>query len=146
MKRHDALIPLTHDHHHALAQARRLHMSSEGDPERWVEAARAFLEFYKKDTLAHFHEEEEEIFPLVVDEPEVERPLTRVLLEHLRIHRSVHKLQDEVDRGSPSAKTMAEISTLLQDHIRFEEKTLFPLVERLAPTGLGTVELAARNR
>ena len=24
-RRHETLIPLTHDHHHALAQAKRLH-------------------------------------------------------------------------------------------------------------------------
>jgi hypothetical protein len=34
----------------------------------------------------------------------------------------------EVDRD-----TLSEISTILTEHVRFEEKELFPLIERLIP-------------
>jgi hypothetical protein len=32
-RRHDSLVPLSHDHHHALAQARRLERAASMDDE-----------------------------------------------------------------------------------------------------------------
>lgn len=53
-KRHDALIPLTHDHHHTLAQARRLRDASAGDSKVLRRAADDFVNFYfGRARLAH---------------------------------------------------------------------------------------------
>ena len=139
--RHDALIPLTHDHHHALAHARRLRLAATGsDEERGAEVS-AFLDFYRADTLLHFREEEEVIFPLLIDVEEAQEPLSRLMMEHLRIHALVHDL--EVGADPSTMKTLAET---LENHIRFEEKTLFPMVERCAESSLGSVSLAPRSR
>lgn len=70
MKRHESLIPLTHDHHHTLAQARRLKDAlSGGDGATMRRAADDFVNFYLSRARRHFHEEEELFFaPLIDDE------------------------------------------------------------------------------
>lgn len=69
--RHETLIPLTHDHHHALAQARRLHNIVELDDEtQRRNLANDFINFYFGRALRHFHEEEELFFAPLIDHPE----------------------------------------------------------------------------
>jgi hemerythrin-like domain-containing protein len=145
MKRHDALIPLTHDHHHALVQARRLLVAATSEPDQRLVAAREFIDFYDRDTLAHFREEEELIFPLVVDREEAEASLTRLMMEHLRIHALVRRVAVEIEQGDLQTATMTSLSDLLEAHIRFEEKTVFPMIEELA-ADLASVHLAHRDR
>ena len=65
MKRHRALIPLSHDHHEALVAARRLRHGADA-PEP-IAAATAFLAFFAASAVPHFREEEELLFPRVAD-------------------------------------------------------------------------------
>jgi hemerythrin-like domain-containing protein len=146
MKRHDALIPLTHDHHHALAQARRLRLATAAGPEERTAVAGEFIDFFGRDTLVHFRKEEEIIFPLVVEEREAEAPLARLMMEHLRIHALVRRLAAEVEDGDPRPATLDGLSNILETHIRFEEKTFFPLVENLVPSDLAALDLVPRDR
>ena len=146
MKRNEHLMPLTHDHHHALAQARRLQLAAAAGPQECLEAGLGFLNFYEKDTLLHFREEEEIVFPLVVEHEEAAAPLARLLMEHLRIHALVHKLRTETDAGEPTPDTLAGLGKTLEQHIRFEEKTMFPMIERLVAPALEEVQLARRDR
>jgi hemerythrin-like domain-containing protein len=129
MKRHAALVPLSHDHHHGLVQARRLRRAADrGAPER-REAAATFLGFFEQETRGHFRREEERLFPLLVGGPDPATGLlTRALLEHQRVHALVAGLETEAD-----PRTMAELGKLLEQHIRFEERTLFPFIEQVAP-------------
>ena len=145
-RRHDRLIPLTHDHHHALAHARRLRIAAEADPGERRAAAVKFVDFFERDAVTHFREEEEVLFPLVVHATEVETFLVRALLEHVRIHALVDRLRREVDGRLVSAEVLLELAAAFEEHIRFEEKVLFPLVERLAGSSLDGIELAERQR
>lgn len=131
MKRHPSLVPLSHDHHHGLVQARRLRKAAaEPGP---GEAARTFLRFFRAETLRHFREEEELLLPRAADAEEAREPIVRTLLEHQRIHALVARLTWETEAGEPSAETMRALAELLEGHIRFEERELFPLLERLIP-------------
>ena len=145
-KRHENLIPLTHDHHHALAAARHLQLAAGRDTAGRVAATNTFLEFFGSETVAHFREEEEDIFPLVIDAAEAKDPLVRLLLDHVQIHGLVGRLQAELAGDGPSEDTMTAIASSLQKHIRYEEKVFFPMVESLAPDPLDSVELAPRAR
>jgi iron-sulfur cluster repair protein YtfE (RIC family) len=131
MKRHPALVPLSHDHHHGLVQAKRLRASAHGGDAR--AAARAFLRFFSDETVEHFREEEEQLFPLVAESDEAREPLVRVLLEHQRLHALAGRLAAQVEAGAPASELMAELGELLEQHIRYEERQLFPLIERLSP-------------
>ena len=133
MKRHGALIGLSHDHHRGLVQARRLRRAAGGDPPDQGAAA-AFLEFFARDTRWHFRDEEERFFPLLVDadRPATE-PLARALLEHQQLYALVSKLEGEVAAGDACEATMRQLAQALEEHIRFEERTLFPLIEKVVP-------------
>lgn len=149
MKRHESLIPLTHDHHHALARARRMRLAAEGDdPDERLESGREFCEFYGKETILHFHEEEEVVFPLVVDRDDAPTELlTRVLLEHVRMHGLVAKLRGQVEAGAVGAELLGEVADLLRGHVRVEEDELFPAIQELVGDDeLSGVHLAERDR
>ena len=119
VRRHAALVPLSHDHHRALVHARRLR-------ERGLAEAPAFLRFFAAETTRHFREEEELVFPLLYsDEPE---SLREVLLQHHRLRVLAQRLRDGED-------VTAELAALLESHIRLEEREVFELVQRRAPEG-----------
>jgi hemerythrin HHE cation binding domain-containing protein len=143
--RHDSLLPLTRDHHHALAQARRLKTGAIS-PEHATRARAAddFLNFYLGRALHHFREEEELFFPPAADFDEARPLVVRAVMEHLNIHRLVGLLKDELASTSVSANLLGEISEALRLHVRFEEDELFPLIERLVPSG--RLEQIARHR
>lgn len=147
MKRHNSLIPLTHDHHHALAQVRTLLLSAGQSNEERKRKANDFVVFFETETRTHFREEEEVVFPPVVDEAEAEPILARVMLQHLHIHALVHTLRSELEGGTPSAGALSSVANKIEEHIRFEEKTVFPLIERLLPEEvLNAVALHPRHR
>jgi quercetin dioxygenase-like cupin family protein len=90
--------------------------------------------FFARETRPHFRDEEERFFPLLVgaDEPAGEL-LVRALLEHQRLYALVGKLDGELAAGGASQTTLRQLAQTLVEHIRFEERTLFPLIEKAAP-------------
>ncbi|HZJ50819.1 MAG TPA: hemerythrin domain-containing protein [Actinomycetota bacterium] len=144
--RHDSLVPLTHDHHHALAQARRLKESAltndESDRRR---ATDDFINFYLGSLLRHFREEEELFFAPLVDEEDAHDLVMRALAEHLRVHARVRLLKRDLAVGKAEPTQLAELSKLLTAHVRVEERDVFPLVERLLSEDELT-DLAASGR
>lgn len=143
-RRHDALVPLTHDHHHTLAQARRLlDVSKMTDETQRRNLANDFVNFYFGRALRHFHEEEELFFAPLVDHPEARDLVARAVSDHLRLHALVRTVKRQLSSGDADGEVLRQISKMLTEHVRFEEQELFPLVERLIPddelTDLATV-------
>jgi hemerythrin-like domain-containing protein len=148
-KRHDALIPLTHDHHHALVHARALIASADAEPEERTRVTASFLSFYEQDTLLHFHEEEEVLFPALLEHvDDVPSELVQVLVEHVRIHGLVGRLRASAGTADgPGSALLRRLGETLRGHVRLEENELFPLIERVVPPeDLGRVAFAARER
>ena len=145
-RRHESLIPLTHDHHHALGQARRLKDVSKlaSDTER-RNLVNDFLNFYFGRVIRHFHEEEELFFAPVVDDPRAEALVTRAIKDHLRLHALVRVVRRQLSTGESDQTLLAEISDLLTAHVRFEEDELFPLIEELIPED-ELIDLATTGR
>jgi quercetin dioxygenase-like cupin family protein len=144
VRRHRALVPLSHDHHHALVEARRLRRGAD-DAEPGAAAA-AFLRFFSTETVQHFREEEELLFPLAVGFDEAREPVVQALLEHQRLHALVAELDARLADGRPPADVMRELGQLLDAHVRHEERVLFPLLERLvADQALEALPIAARE-
>jgi hemerythrin-like domain-containing protein len=133
-RRHDALVPLTHDHHHTLAQARRLlDVSKMSDETQRRNLANDFVNFYFGRALRHFHEEEELFFAPVVDHPEARDLVARAVSDHLRLHALVRTVKRQLSSGDADGEVLRQISKMLTEHVRFEEQELFPLIERLIP-------------
>jgi quercetin dioxygenase-like cupin family protein len=130
MKRHSALVSFSHDHHHALVQARRLRRAAaaDGDP---APSAAAFRQFFAAVTIPHFRDEEEVLFPLIVDAEEARPLLIEALVDHQQLHALAASLAGSADDLRAS---MDELGRRLEQHVRLEERSLFPLIERLVST------------
>jgi hemerythrin-like domain-containing protein len=131
VKRHPALIPLSHDHHHGLSEARRLRRASTADDAARRVAVERFLRFYGDETVGHFSVEEELVFPLLVGcgEP-AEQLVVKALLEHQRIRSMAAGLEAAHATGDADPSLMRQLAELLENHIRFEERQLFPVLEQ----------------
>ncbi|HZJ51721.1 MAG TPA: hemerythrin domain-containing protein [Actinomycetota bacterium] len=133
-RRHETLIPLTHDHHHALAQARRLQdVANLTDQAQRRTLANDFINFYFGRAVRHFHEEEELFFAPLIDEPQARDLVLRAVSDHLRLHALVRTIKRQLSDGEADQQILGQISKLLTEHVRFEEQELFPLVEQLVP-------------
>jgi len=140
-KRHDSLIPLSHDHHHALAHARRLEAAvAMTDVSERRRAADDFVNFYLGRLVRHFREEEELFFAPLVDNDEARDQVIQAVAQHLQVHALARALRRQLADGE------AEPETLLTTHVRWEERNLFPLVERLlSPEQLAEMATVGRR-
>lgn len=122
MKPEPALHPLSQDHHEILALAQRLKHAVDADL-----ATAAFLSFWSAHGHAHIRIEEEVLLPGWVKEDESadDQMVVRVLSEHLLIRGAVRSLE----RGETSIDRIHDLGTLLESHVRFEDRTLFPRIE-----------------
>jgi len=146
-RRHEALIPLTHDHHHALHNVRLLRHAAATDKEERFAAARSFVAFFREHSVHHFREEEEILFPRAIHQPHAPvDQISRVLVEHVRIHAMVDELERQVADGAVEPASMIELADLLKAHIRFEEDVLFPSIEKVVGSDLEGVALSASGR
>jgi iron-sulfur cluster repair protein YtfE (RIC family) len=126
MKRHPALQQLSRDHHHALAVAQRLKRT---DAPGANDARGLFLEYWERDGRGHFREEEEVLLPTLSRFAELDQPvISRVLLDHVRIRR----LAEDVAADAELADLHA-LGIELEQHVRREERELFPLIEQSLP-------------
>ena len=106
-------------------------MAADGDVQELVGQAQGFLDFFHEQTLDHFREEEEVVFPLAVEDERAAALLGRALIEHLKIHALASRLSAQVSEGSVTAETAIALAAALDAHIRFEEGELFPLIEEV---------------
>ena len=121
MKRDEALQPLSREHLAALLVAKKLKEAT-----TLAEATRTFLEFSQKDGRRHFRVEEEVLLPGWAMHAEVDRDgVRRMLDDHLVIRREALRLE----AGEATLEEARELGKLLHDHVRFEERQLFPRAE-----------------
>jgi hemerythrin-like domain-containing protein len=123
MKRHPDLQSLSRDHHQALVIARRLQRVKDED---LIEARAAFLEFWRRHGQRHFRIEEEVLLPGFAGAGGADDPvITRVLHEHAEIRLQALQLQG----GTASPQAQRALGELLAEHVRLEERELFPAIE-----------------
>lgn len=142
MKRSPQLEPLSDDHHNALVLARRCRHAAESAAseasvaELWHELRRRFA----AELEPHFAVEERLLLPALTDAGE-SALAERTRGEHARLRALV--------ASAPAAERAAAFGKLLHDHVRFEERTLFPRAEAVLPAPLleavGRAALAARG-
>jgi hemerythrin-like domain-containing protein len=120
-KRAEALQPLSRDHLKALPAAKALREAEDAGAARV-----AFLDFWREHGAHHFRVEEEVLLPRWALYAEVDRPgVDRMLGEHLAIRREALRLE----MGEGSLEDLRGLGDLLHDHVRFEERRLFPAIE-----------------
>ncbi|SIS47038.1 hemerythrin domain-containing protein [Salimicrobium flavidum] len=130
MKRHEALIPLSHHHHHGLVLAQRLQKTEERD--KFRELMKDIQEFWENDGRDHFREEEEILLPLYSCYASIEEDedIRKMLMDHVVIRGLIEKLH-KVERHD--YELFRELGEKLHDHIRMEERVIFPKIETAVP-------------
>jgi hemerythrin-like domain-containing protein len=133
MKRAAALRKLSDDHHQRLVQVQRLTKAptmGEG-VEPLEETAKTFLEFWQRETSAHFRKEEEVLLPVLAryGQDVSQRRLMEMLAQHAQIRGLVMQLSDEYAAGNTRPETLRDIGDRLEVHIRLEERQVFPMIE-----------------
>ena len=127
MKRSRELRELSVQHHYGLVAARSLSQAAQSDAPVKEVVAR-FLAAWRAEIQPHFRLEEEFLLPefaRVV--PADDALIVRTLTEHVALRRAVHEL--EASQNEPAPPLLEATGRALHDHIRFEERELFPAVE-----------------
>jgi hypothetical protein len=128
MKRDPALAGLSRDHHQALAVALKLRRAA-GDTAGAARAA--FLEFWERDGHQHFRIEEDVLLPAFAGFGDAHHPLVaRALCEHAVIR---HRAGVMAGERLPPVEALHELGAMMAEHVRLEERELFPLIEESIP-------------
>jgi hypothetical protein len=149
-------VALSRDHHAALVQAQALRRAADGArPQEGEDAssrvARAFLAFHRDELLGHMADEEEVLLPR--GESADPEGAERIREEHAELNALTRSLSDALADGGDLRPLLKQIGTLLDDHVRLEERGFFMAVQAmLTPQALGalgqalTEHRAARGR
>ena len=122
LKRHPALVPLSHDHHHGLSLCFKIRTGLKKDVE--TERVRNYvIDFFDRHLKKHFSEEEEVLLKWL-DKNNEKR------IETENQHKSIYKLKEELEDNNKNHRNLLEIfEKELNAHIRFEERDLFPYLQ-----------------
>lgn len=125
MKRHAALLQLSREHHHALKMSRQARFACDaGLAPAIAQAAEIICERFRNELEPHFQSEETDLLPALAAAG-ASGLVQRTLDEHAELRDLNRRLAE------PDAETLARFATLLNDHVRFEERELFETAQRL---------------
>ncbi len=132
MKRSEPLIALSREHHGALSLALRARrVAHGGEPASVKSVADLVRQKFETELKPHFDQEENWLLPVLARAGE-KFLVQRTLAEHA-------ELTDLADRlASPRPRVLLAFADALSRHVRFEERELFPAIERL-PNHAGKV-------
>lgn len=130
--RHQSLQPLSRHHMIGLHVAVKLSRAGTEKSRISLEAIlQDAAEFWEPDGQAHFREEEEILLPAYARYADIhDNPIiTEMLMEHVTIRSKMQQLL----RNELSLPQMRALGTLLETHIRKEERVIFPMIEKALP-------------
>ncbi len=119
MKRNENLVMFSQEHHHGLVFCSRLQKADRADDQTLKHYVH---DFWDKYLDKHFLLEDQLLLPLLSDTEIV----ARFLDEHRRIRQLIHRIGMSSNNVQSSSLELAE---LLNSHIRFEERIMFPWLE-----------------
>jgi hemerythrin-like domain-containing protein len=135
MLRDKSLVPLSHQHQHALALCVRLDRALAAGPvdlEAWQSEIQ---QIFEQEVTVHFAAEEQHVFPQAAHFAELQPVVEDLLAQHA-------VLRDSFARSAQRALDPAGLRLFvdtLSSHIRKEERQLFEAMQKL----MGPAELAA---
>ena len=142
MLRDKNLIPLSHQHQHALALCVRLDRALEAgevDPEPWQAEIQQIVE---QEIIIHFAAEEKEVFPAAQGSSELEAVVKELVGEHVTL-RALFARASARTLDQAGLRTFVET---LSHHIRKEERQLFEgLQKKLTPEQMSVLGQALNH-
>ncbi len=128
MKRHEAIAPLSRDHHGSLILAQLLKKNAPayaGLPDTVADKATYAQEFFQNSIQKHF-EQEEAMLDLARD---CDAEINAIAREIKTEHRELTALFQSLETATDLTGTMDTLGVALEKHIRKEERILFPLLQ-----------------
>ncbi|MBP0904683.1 hemerythrin domain-containing protein [Mariniflexile gromovii] len=120
LKRHKALQPLSREHHHGLLLSWKIRagFSKNVEPERMKVYADWF---FKTHLIPHFELEEQYVFSILKADNDL---VKSALSDHKRLKKLF--LDEDIKNA------LSKIEEVLEQHIRYEERVLFPEIQKIA--------------
>lgn len=129
MQRDEAIAPLSRDHHGTLLLARLLKKNApvyRHMPDNIADKAKYAIQQFEVKIKKHF-EQEEMMLEMAKDcNPDINTLAAEIKMEH----RELAALFELLDTTSDLAQTLDTLGTILENHIRKEERVLFPLLQQ----------------
>ena len=120
MRRSEALLSLSRDHHKALSVALKMRRAEDAE-----EGAALFARYWEEHGRVHFRVEEETLLPTWARLGSVnQEAAARLAQEHLEI-----RARALMVAARPTLNDVHALGEKLTSHVRFEERELFPLIE-----------------
>jgi len=125
LSRHPALVPLSRDHYVGLVQAHRLMKAAAADDAQRRHALAEFADAWERELVEHFRDEERLLGALMSAEDRA-----RLVGEHARLAELAQQARAARREVAPDATALHALGETLEGHIRWEERELFPRLQR----------------
>lgn len=120
IKRHEALKPLSREHHHTLLLVWKIKNGLKKNVS--VERIKKYCDWYFKEHLQHhFAIEEKELVKILGEE--------NVFFQQMK---NEHRHIEQLFLQEPNKTLYENVAEALEKHIRFEERTVFQKVQEVA--------------
>lgn len=130
MKRHPSLAPLSREHHPALVLAQLLKKDAppyKGLPAAVNDKAAYAEQLFHSELEAHFRKEENLLAKVAFHHPEIITLAKEIEQEHRQLAAAFAGIQLSADK----VNDLDDLGRKLEQHIRKEERVLFPLLEKI---------------
>ncbi|HLS61401.1 MAG TPA: hemerythrin domain-containing protein [Virgibacillus sp.] len=132
IKRHESLKPLSR--HHMIALHLALKLKRAGTDKSLLtkeEIKQEVQAFWEPDGQQHFREEEEILLTTFALHASVDRPeISEMLIEHVQIRALINQI---IKTDTIAYSLMHELGMILEQHVRKEERVIFPMIEKALP-------------
>jgi hemerythrin-like domain-containing protein len=124
MKRQKYLASLSSDHHHGLRIAKLLKSAKDASGAEQENIKNKLTGFFKNELKKHFEEEESFLVPPLKDNP--------LIMQMCEEHKKLNELFNLItaSKADELKEKLISFGSLLEAHIRFEERELFPMIEQ----------------
>ena len=129
MKRHEALAPLSREHHGTLILARLLKKNAseyKGLPTNATDKAAYALQQFEELIKKHFRQEE----AILEKAKGCHYDIKSLAVEIIQEHQQLTALFLSLNVASTPEDIMDRLANALENHIRKEERVLFPLLQQ----------------
>jgi iron-sulfur cluster repair protein YtfE (RIC family) len=127
MQRNKNLIPLSHQHQHALALCVRIDRAQPISDEQLPAWEEELSQIFEHEINVHFSAEERLLFPAARQYKELNQLIEDLISEHISLCQSF----SDVKAHRTSGTRLAAFAKALSAHIRKEERQLFESLQRL---------------
>lgn len=129
MKRHQALVALSRQHHDGLALGVFIErgLRPGADPAEPERLRTQVLDAWELELKGHFEVEEQVLFPAVRESIPDPRTVDLLIAEHQEIRQLIESVRIAKDDGLNDA--LLKVRSVLTRHIRTEERVLFEAVQ-----------------